>query len=101
MSCIAKHAAKYPKNADGVSVINLAAVKIAETNPEGKSSFRMEEFPELIKLGYCTPLNAKSATEAFTDIKPESFILSYRIQKVMLAINAVNEQKRKAGGTGK
>jgi hypothetical protein len=33
MSCIAKHAAKYPKNADGVSVINLAAVKIAETNP--------------------------------------------------------------------
>jgi hypothetical protein len=81
--------------------VNLAAIKAAETNPEGKAAFRMEEFPELVKLGYCTQLNAKSATEAFTDVKPEQFMLNYRFQKVILAINAVNEQKRKAGGPAK
>ena len=102
MSLIAKHLARYPKNeATGSSTVNIAEVRKLETPPGGKEPFRMEEFPELAKLGYSTNIDAKSATEALVQIKPEAFLQAYRYQRVVIALNAVNEQKRKAGGGAK
>jgi hypothetical protein len=102
MSLIAKHLHRYPKNeALGASTVNLAEIRKMETPAGGKEPFRIDEFQEIIKLGYATELDAKSGTEAFTQIKPEAFVLAYRYQRVVLALNAVNEQKRKAGGAAK
>lgn len=102
MSLIAKHVGAYKKDeTTGVTKVNLAEIRRAETPAGGKEPFRMEEFPELVKLGYCTDLDAKSASEAYTQVKTDSFLQAYRYQRVVLAINAVNEQKRKAGAAGK
>jgi CRP-like cAMP-binding protein len=102
MSLIAKHIHRYPKNeATGSSTVNVAEVRKLETPAGGKEPFRMEEFPELVKLGYSTNIDAKSATEALVQIKPEAFLQAYRYQRVVIALNAVNEQKRKAGGGAK
>jgi hypothetical protein len=61
----------------------------------------MEEFPELVKLGYCTQVNIKSSSEVFTNVKSDTFVQAYKLQRVVIAINAATEQKRKGGGTGK
>jgi CRP/FNR family cyclic AMP-dependent transcriptional regulator len=102
MSLIAKHAHEYKKNeTTGLSQVNLAEVRRIETPPGGKEPFRMEEFQELVKLGYSSSIDAKSATEAVIQIKPEAFVQAFRYQRVVMAVNAVNEQKRKAGGNAK
>ncbi len=96
MSLIVKNIAKYlPDPKTGLTKVNLAEILKVETPAGGKEPFRMEEFPELVKLGYCTNVGIVSASEANTDLKPESFVHNYRMQRVVMAIHAVNEQKRK------
>lgn len=97
MSLIAKHIQKYPKNDDGVASVNVAEIRRLETPAGGREPFRMEEFPELAKLGYSTNIESKSASEAMIQLKPDAFVQAYRYQRVVIALNAVNEQKRKAG----
>ena len=81
--------------------VDLGAIRKAETPASGKEPFRLDEFQELVKLGYCNALDAKSAAEAYTQIKPETFVQAYRYQRFVLGINVVNEQKRRAGGAAK
>jgi hypothetical protein len=50
-----------------------------------------------VKIGYCTNVAIKSSDEAYTELKAEEFIKAYRMQRVVMALNAVNEQKRKGG----
>jgi CRP/FNR family cyclic AMP-dependent transcriptional regulator len=102
MSLMAKHMSRYPKNeATGSSTVNLAEIRKLETPAGGKEPFRLEEFQEMVRIGYSTNIDAKSATEALVQVKPEAFLQAYRYQRVVIAINAVNEQKRKAGGGAK
>ena len=54
-----------------------------------------------MKLGYSTNIDAKSSTEALIQVKPEALLQAYRYQRVVIALNAVNEQKRKAGSAAK
>jgi len=99
MSCIVKNLTKYPKdNETGQTVINLAEIKKLETKEGGKEPFRLDEFPELVKLGYATNITIKSNDAAFTSIKAEAFTQAYRFQKVVMAIKMANEQKTKGGG---
>jgi CRP/FNR family cyclic AMP-dependent transcriptional regulator len=100
MSLIVKNIARFPADPKtGLSKVNVAEILKLETPAGGKEPFRMDEFPELVKLGYCTNVGIKSSTEAFTELKPENFVHNYRMQRVAMAINAVNEQKRKGGST--
>lgn len=104
MSMLAKHLHKYKKDENsGMANVNVAEIKTLETPPNGKEPFRMEEFPELQKLGYCTQINIKAADAMFTQVKPESFMHAYRMQRIVMAVGVVNEQKRKGAGvqTGK
>ena len=102
MSLIVKNISRYAPDAKtGLTRVNVSEVLKLETPAGGKEPFRMEEFPELAKLGYCTNIGIKSATEAFTDLKPEIFVHNYRMQRVAMAINAVNEQKRKGGSVSR
>lgn len=96
MSLVAKHLSRYKADdATGMTRVNLAEIRKAETNAAGKEPFRMEEVPELVKYGYVTAVNIKSADEVYTTVKADTFAHAYRLQRVSLAIRAINEQKRK------
>ena len=104
MSLIVKHLAKFPKDENtGLTTINLAEIQKAETpaTPNAKEPFRMDEFPELVKLGYIGNIAIKSSEAVYTNIKSETFLQTYRLQRAVMAINAANEQKRKGGGAAK
>ncbi|OFZ18873.1 MAG: hypothetical protein A2X94_03090 [Bdellovibrionales bacterium GWB1_55_8] len=99
MSLIAKHLDRFGVDpTTGLKNVNLAEIRKLETAATGKEPFRVEEFPELVKLGYATNLNIKSQEEIFTTVKPDTFLQNYRLQRVAVSIQAINEQKRKAGG---
>lgn len=99
MSLIAKHMIKYKKDeATGLVAVNLAEIKSVETALTGKEPFRMEEFQQLVKLGYASNLTIKSSTEVYTAVDSDKFTQSHRLQRVVLAVSVVNEQKRKGGG---
>ena len=102
MSLIAKHLTKYPADPKtGIAVVNIAEIKTLETPSTGKEPFRMEEFVELARLGYCTNLNMKTLAEQTTEINVRHFHQAYRIHRLNTTINALNEQKRKAGSGAK
>lgn len=99
MGLMAKHLDRYGTDqVTGMRVVNIAEIRKLETRDGGKEPFRMEEFPELVKLGYASPLNAKSNEEMYTSVKAETFMQSYRLQRIVISVQAVNEQKRKTGG---
>lgn len=98
MSLIAKYLHRFPKDpATGMSTPNIAEIKKAESRADGKEPFRNEEIPELVKLGYISSLNVKSQEEIFTLLKPDTFTHSYRLQRVVMIIRSVNEQKNQGG----
>jgi CRP/FNR family cyclic AMP-dependent transcriptional regulator len=97
MSLMNKHLSKATKKDDGTVVLNIAEVKKLETNEAGKEPFRMDEFNEISKLGFAGSLDVKSGSEAFSTLKPDAFTRAYKLQRLAMAIRAVNEQKGKAG----
>jgi len=95
MSLIAKHLGNYPVSAEGIANVNLAEIIQKETKSE-KEPFRLDDFSELIKLGYGTNLEVKSSTEVIAQIRSEIFIKEYRLQRLVKAIAAENEAKQAA-----
>jgi hypothetical protein len=99
MSLISKHLPKYKKDErTGMTRVNLAEIKKIESGTSGKEIFRWDELGELVKLNYVTNVNIKSTEEAFTEVKAEPFLQAYKLQRIAIAVLAVNEQKRKSGG---
>ena len=99
MSLIAKHIVKFKRDdATGLTTVNLAEIKSVEAALTGKEPFRMEEFQQLVKLNYASNLTIKSNTEVYTSVNSDTFVQAHRLQKVVLAVNVVNEQKRTNGG---
>ncbi len=95
MGLIAKHIGDYKiDERTKLTMVNIADVKNREVNALGKEPFRMEEFPELVKLGYATNINIKSADEAYSLINAAEFTKAFKLQRIVMAINAVNQQKR-------
>ncbi len=94
MTLIHKHIDKYPKDAvSGKTKVNMAEIKTLETKTLGKDPFRMDEFPELVNLGYCTQIQILSTEAAFTDVDAESFKKAFKMQKITKAVEFTNEQK--------
>ncbi len=98
MSYMAKHIASYPANAEGKSQVNLADIRAKEAAANGgKEPFRMDEFPELVKIGYGTQADIKNTNEVYTTVVTKDFIHSYKMQRIIMSIHKVNEEKRKGG----
>lgn len=94
MKLIVKHLPNGKKDAaTGLTAINMAVLLKAETQALGKEPFRFDEFPELVKLGYCTELDAKSSDEILTRVKAEEFALACQFQKIIKSLNQINEEK--------
>jgi CRP/FNR family transcriptional regulator, cyclic AMP receptor protein len=96
MSTLYKHLSRYPiDKSTGMTAINVAEVKGLEMTATQKEPFRLEEFQELVKLGYASNLNVKAANEVLSYVKADTFALNTRFQRVILGISAANEQKQK------
>lgn len=96
MGLIAKHMDKFPKDeGSGFSKVNVCEVKKLETGSNGKEPFRMDEFVELVKIGYASTLTVVSNDEQTTLIQPDPFKRSYRIQRILKIIEATNAEKQK------
>jgi CRP/FNR family transcriptional regulator, cyclic AMP receptor protein len=97
MSLVAKNLSRFKRDKDGAALVNVAEIRKLETKPESKEPFRMEEFTELVKLGYASALNIKSNDEVTTSLNVETFMRNYRFQRISVAIRAANEQKTHPG----
>lgn len=96
MGLIAKHLDKFPKDeASGMATVNVAEVLKLETTAAGREPFRMDEFVELVKIGYATNLTVLASDNQTTMIQPDTFRRAYRIQRVLKIIEAMNEEKQK------
>lgn len=94
MSLMAKYMHQFQaSDATGLTKVNLAEIIQAEASLNGREPFRLDEFPELVNLGYCTQIELKSNTQVFTQVKGPEFLKQYRLQRVIKAIQAVNEEK--------
>lgn len=96
MCLVAKHIGEFARNPEGAASVNVAAILKKETGPDGKAPFRMDDFVELVKLGYATNVAAKSSDEVMTTIQVDTFMHALRLQRALKTIEAVNEQKRRA-----
>lgn len=98
MGLMVKHLNQFPADEKtGLTKVNLGAILKAEIEATQKEPFRPEEFPELQKLGYASQLVIKSQTEMTTEIKAQEFLHKFKIQRLLKAIDAANEQKGKGG----
>lgn len=96
MGLIAKHLDKFPRDeASGFSSVNVVEVKKLGTGANGKEPFRMDEFTELVKIGYASTLTVVSNDEQTTLVQPDPFKRAYRIQRILKIIDAMNEEKQK------
>lgn len=96
MGLVAKHLDKFPKDPDtGLVTVNLAQIRKTESEATGRDVFRLEEFPELVKHGYASSMGVVSSEEVTTTVKADSFLNSYRMQRIVMATQVANEQKKK------
>jgi CRP-like cAMP-binding protein len=95
MTLIVKNLSRYPADVNGHSQVNLAEVAKVETMQSGPLAgtepFRIDEYEELVKLGYGSTINIKSSSEVFTMIKAETLPQILRLHKVLMGVFAVNE----------
>jgi CRP/FNR family cyclic AMP-dependent transcriptional regulator len=93
MSAVSKHLARYPvEPKTGSRHVNVHEVRVMETPTGGREPFRMEEFQELVKLGYGTVLQAQ-ATNDVRSMIVAGFELTTRFQRVLLKMHLLNEEK--------
>jgi CRP/FNR family cyclic AMP-dependent transcriptional regulator len=93
MCLVAKHLGRYAKDANGSVIINVAEIMKLETPAEAKPPFRLDDFAELVKLGYATNVSAKSTEEVLSTVQVDSYMQAVRFQRTLKTIQAVNDQK--------
>jgi len=71
----------------------VAEIINIETETMGKEPFRLDEFPELVKLEYATNLTIKSNDEMLSEIQVERFMMIFKFQRLNHAIAAMNRAK--------
>jgi CRP-like cAMP-binding protein len=99
MGLVAKNLDRFKPNEEGVVNINIGEIQQRELNAAGKPHFRMDEFGELLTLGYASNFNSVSETDATANIKVEAFKKAYRIQRLLKFVEATNEEKKTTYGS--
>lgn len=96
MRLIFKNLEKYqPDPTTGRTSVNIAQVAKSEPTATGKDAFRLDDFEEIVKLGYASQLTIKSSDETFSTFDAKQFLSAYRIQRLIKGVEAINEQKNK------
>jgi CRP-like cAMP-binding protein len=99
MSLIAKYISRFPVDeTTGFSLVNIAEIKKAEMTAAGKDPFRIEEFNELVKMNYIGVPRVQSSDDVVTIVRAQEFLISFKMQRIVIAIAAVNDAKQKSVG---
>lgn len=101
MGLIAENLVNAPKDANGLTTLDLILIKNNSTQSGHRDPFRNEELAELVKLTYISELKIKSQEQIFTTIQSDEFLKSYFCMQMIAAIKSVNEQKNQIAGSGK
>ncbi len=97
MGLMAKHLSNYTVDAaTGKARVNLGEIRGIEAKAMGHDPFRPDDFTEIAKYGYASQLELKSAEDMFTEVHVEKFMRIFRVQKLVMSLAALNEQKRKS-----
>lgn len=96
MSIVGKYLMKFKTDPAQTKVkINLFTIQNSEKEATGKTSFRNDEFEELIRHEFAGPLDFQGEGEILSEVDIAHFITQYKIQRVMKSLDALNETKRK------
>lgn len=96
MGVIGKHLAKFKTDPAQAKVkINLFQIQNAEKETTGKAPFRNDEYEELIRHEYAGPIDFQGEGEIMSEIDTNHFITQYKIQRLIKALDVLNESKRK------
>lgn len=94
LNSLSKHVDRFERSTTtGLTTVNLADVLKKEMSEDGKAPFRMDEFEELIKLGYATPVTAVSGTEVTTLVNGDLIKKMAKIHKMVKVFDLMNDQK--------
>lgn len=94
MSTILKYLPQFPLHPEtGRTVVNLARIQELEATA-GKEPFKLDDVTQLVLLGYVSTLQIRNGNEVETTIDPAAFSRAFRIQRALIGIRAINEQKR-------
>jgi CRP-like cAMP-binding protein len=96
MSAIYKHLGEFTADpTTGKTTVNMVKVHRESSKVAGRELFRMDEMPELAKIGFTSTLKVISTDEMIVELDAKAFEKSYRFHRVLKAIEALNTQKRK------
>ncbi|MCM0607076.1 MAG: cyclic nucleotide-binding domain-containing protein [Xanthomonadaceae bacterium] len=96
MSVIGKYLSKFKTDSAQTKVkINLFQIQTAEKEATGKAPFRNDEYEELIRHEYVGAINFQAEGEIMSEIDTTHFIMQYKIQRLIKALDALNDSKRK------
>lgn len=95
LSALYKNLDSAPKVDEKNVRINAGAVRLSEQQSNGgKELFRLDELEELVQQGFIGKVEMKSASEQFSVIEKDRFIVLFRIYQIIKSIDIINEQKR-------
>ena len=77
---------------------NVQAIKKDETEKTGKDPFRIDEFAELVRVGFTGNPEVRDANTTVVQVTTEEFIKIHSFVRVTKAVDALNEQKRAGSG---
>ncbi len=100
MTLIKKHLDRFPKDeATGTVTVNFSEIRKIELEAQGglengaREPFRKEDPVELIRLGYLSGFQVKSANEILTTLDLATFLRHCEFQKIVQAVEEMNEKK--------
>lgn len=101
MSIILKYLPRFPVDpATGRVTLNLARLQEIEA-ASGREPFKLDDVTPLVLLGYASTLQIRNGGEFETTIDPAVLSRAFRIQRAVIGIRAINEQKRKQAMSAK
>jgi len=96
MTLIAKNIAEFGRDEKtGLTTVNVAKIIKENQSESGKSLFSVQDLEELKNIGYFTEPQLKGDGEVLCFIDEGKFLKSHRMQKIIKAIDNMNEKQRK------
>lgn len=96
MGIVAKHLSKFRTDPNAAKVkANIFQIQAWEKEATGKNAFRNDEYEELIRHEFVGAIDFQGEGSIFSEIDVNHFMTQYKIQRLIKALDALNESKRK------
>ena len=96
MGIVAKYLSKFRTDPSQAKVnVNIFQIQTWEKESTGKTAFRNDEYEELIRHEFVGPIDFQGEGSILSEIDVNHFITQYKIQRLMKALDSLNDSKRK------